>query len=175
MGRPKGLLVAPDGATDLVQRLVGEAHAALPGADCVLVGQRAEYDHLGMVVLPDAEPQRGPLGGFVALLTEADQRGHDAAFALACDMPYLSRTAITALARFEPRAAAVVPRRNGRWEPLAARYAPKACLPLAAVRLRSGQLSLQGLLNALGNDCREIALPAAELEDWDSPEDVPAP
>jgi molybdopterin-guanine dinucleotide biosynthesis protein A len=172
MGSAKGLLAAPGGTKGLVQRLVDEAHAALPDAECVLVGQRPEYDHLDLVALPDARADCGPLGGLVALLLEARRRDHDAAYALACDMPYLSRVSIAQLASFAPDADVVAPRRDERWEPLAARYAPKACLPLATERLHGGQLSLQRLLDALGPSCREIALPAPELDDWDSPEDL---
>ncbi len=175
MGSAKGLLAAPGSTKVLVQRLVDEARAALPDAECVLVGQRPEYEHLDLVALPDARADCGPLGGLVALLLEARSRGHDAAYALACDMPYLSRASIAQLASFSLDADVVAPRRDERWEPLAARYAPVPCLPLAEARLAAGDFSLQGLLRALGERCREIVLPAAELDDWDSPSDVSAP
>lgn len=163
MGRPKGLLVGPDGRS-----LVARAKAVLEdaGAVVVLVGRRAEYEGLGMTVIDDAVPDGGPLAGLVSLLEHAGSRR---TLVLACDMPFVTSDDLRALLGAE--GAIVAPRRNERWEPLCATYAP--CVQeIARRRLEEGRRSMQGLLCEVG--ATEVALDPAHLVDWDSPEDVSA-
>lgn len=163
MGRPKGLLVGPDGRT-----LVARARAVLEdaGAVVVLVGRRAAYEGLGIEVLEDAVEDGGPLAGLVSLLEHAGARR---ALVLACDMPFVTGDDVRALLHAEGAIAA--PRRDGRWEPLCAAYAPSV-LGIAQRRLAEGRRSMQGLLKEVG--ATEVALDPAHLVDWDSPEDVSA-
>ncbi len=161
MGRPKGLLAGPDGRT-----LVARASAVLAevGAEVVLVGRRAEYESLDMVVLDDAVEDGGPLAGLVSLLEHAGGRR---ALVLACDMPFVTSDDLRALLRAEGAIAA--PRRDDRWEGLCAAYAPTV-LAAARRRLEEGRRSMQGLLREIG--ATEVALDPAHLVDWDSPEDM---
>lgn len=167
MGEPKGLLLTQEGVS-IVERTL----ALLDALDipAVLVGKHAAYAHIARPTLPDVRPNAGPLGGLAALLAHA---GEGMALALACDMPKVSSAALRELARAAPHAMALAPRRDGRWEPLFARYDAPRVLPIARARLDEGQHSLQGLLDEIG--ASELSLSRArheELDDWDTPEDV---
>lgn len=172
-GRPKGLLVGPDGAT-----LVERTRAVLTNAgvaDVVLVGAQPAYAHLGIERIEDEPPSIGPLGGLVAFLRRAYERSARHAIVVACDMPHVSTRLVGRLLAAPP-ASAVAPRREGRWEPLCARYDAAAILPIAEARVRAGEHALQGLLDCAG----AAELPAGEggeddpreLRDWDTPADV---
>jgi molybdopterin-guanine dinucleotide biosynthesis protein A len=163
MGRPKGLVSTGDGRT-----LIERARALFDelGMPVVLVGRRPEYTTVELPQLHDDPPGVGPLGGLAALLTWAGERR---ALALACDMPFVERADLEVLLAAPP-SPNVAPRRDGRWEPLCARYEPRAVLPVLRRELALGRRSLQGLLDAA--EAREVALPPAHLDDWDSPEDV---
>lgn len=166
-GIAKGLMRTGDGAT-LVERWCITLDPL--GVELVLVGDRAAYAGLGMEVVADQPAGIGPLGGLVALLRRA---GAAQALALACDMPFVSSTLLDRLLAASPQAPIVAPRRDGRWEPLCARYDPSRVLAPALANARSGDHSLQRLLR----DAGAVELPltpkqADELRDWDTPEDV---
>lgn len=166
MGRPKGLLEAPGGGS-LVARIL--AIAGELGLESVLVGDRAEYRALRVPTLPDAADGAGPLGGLVSLLEHA---AGGSVIALACDLPYLERSIVDRLVR-APDGVIVAPRRDGRWEPLLARYDATVVLPIARAHLDRGELALQRLLDAAG--AVELSIAPSEqrmLVDWDTPEDT---
>jgi molybdopterin-guanine dinucleotide biosynthesis protein A len=166
-GHPKGLLRGPSGAT-LVERLV--AHCAALAIPCVLVGRRPEYAHLLAETLDDEPAGIGPLGGVIALLRRA---GAGSCVAVGCDMPFVSRELLAALATVATAAPAVAVRRDDRWEPMFARYDAPRALPVALARAAAKQRSLQGLLDVLG--AAELALPIdahRQLDDWDTLEDM---
>jgi molybdopterin-guanine dinucleotide biosynthesis protein A len=165
-GIAKGLLPAPDGSGALVSRLARMCEGL--GLEVVLVGEHPAYTALGRRTLADAAPDAGPVGGLVALLSDAGDRP---VVALSCDLPHVEEGFVRRLVDAPP-APIVAPRRAGRWEPLAARYAPSEVLPIARARLAARELALQGLLEAAG----AVELPAAPgddrvLFDWDTPED----
>jgi molybdopterin-guanine dinucleotide biosynthesis protein A len=174
-GRPKGLLRTPEGLT-LVERWAGML-AGL-GMAVVLVGDARAYVELGLGLpaLEDEPGGIGPLGGLVALLRHAcdPQEGRGGcALAFACDMPFVSRALVERLLAAPSDAAVVAPRREGRWEPLCARYDAARVLPHAMTLREARDHSLQRLLERAG----AVELPlrtheARELRDWDSPEDV---
>jgi molybdopterin-guanine dinucleotide biosynthesis protein A len=167
-GRAKGLLEAPEGGTVLERWL---ALLQIAGVDqVVLVGRHDAYASLGLETIGDDPPGIGPIGGLAALL---ERTGRGAALALACDMPYVSRTLVGRLLSSGDAPAAVAPRRNGLWEPLCARYDAERLLPLVRRRIAAGRHALQPLLQEAG----AVELPlepgeANELRDWDTPEDI---
>ncbi len=172
-GRPKGLLVAPDGDGPLVVR--SARLVAGLGWPLVLVGEASPYAEAlpGARALDDEPGGVGPLGGLAALLAAAGGRP---AIALACDMPRVAAADLAALAAFDPGAAIVAGRRDegAPWEPLFARYDPARVLPLAREAIGRGELSLQRLLVRAG--ARRVPLASADaLDDWDSPDDVDTP
>jgi molybdopterin-guanine dinucleotide biosynthesis protein A len=145
------------------------AAVVAPLAEVVLVGEGAEYAALGIPSVVDDPPGIGPLGGLLGLLGNA--RGRPV-LAIACDMPRVSASVIEALLRSPAAAPVVAPRRDGRWEPLLARYDAHRVEPIAREQARNGVLSLQRLLDASGAEALpQGAYDPAELEDWDSPED----
>lgn len=166
-GRPKGLLEAPSGGT-ILDALRGHLEAlAIP---YVLVGRRTEYAGVPAETIDDSPAGIGPLGGLLALLRRA---GHGHAIAIACDMPFVSRELIERLAAAVTDAPAIAPRRDGRWEPLIARYDVQGSLAVAEARATAGRHSVQGLLDEL--HASELPLSIDEqrmLEDWDSPADM---
>ena len=172
-GIAKGNLRHPSGVR-LVERLASVCRTALPEAPIVLVGERAEYGDLGLTTLPDEPRGIGPLGGLRALVSLAAKEGYDAAIALACDMPFVTIELVSRLACAEPTALALAPRRDGRWEPLVARYAVST-LPVLDTAIAAGEHSLQKIFARLGDEAHALFVEEKEmlaLTDWDSPEDL---
>jgi molybdopterin-guanine dinucleotide biosynthesis protein A len=166
-GIAKGLMRTESGAT-IIARWV--AVLAPLGLEVVLVGAHPDYADLGMEVVPDEPRGIGPLGGLLALLRRAYGTR---ALALACDMPFVSSTLVEHLLTTSPEAAILAPRRNGRWEPLCARYEPSRVLATAVECAQTRDHSLQRLLGCAG--ARELCLApgeVAELHDWDAPLDI---
>jgi molybdopterin-guanine dinucleotide biosynthesis protein A len=174
-GIAKGLLASPEGPP-IVERW--ERLLRGLGHEVVLVGAHEAYAHLPVERIADEPPGIGPLGGLVALLRRA---GRSRALAVACDMPFVSRGLVERLAGAPVDSAVLAPRREGRWEPLFARYDAARVLPLAVSQAQSahaqaaapGARSLQRLLDRAG----AVELPLLpgeerELDDWDSPDDA---
>jgi molybdopterin-guanine dinucleotide biosynthesis protein A len=181
-GRAKGMMSAPGGGTliDRWRSVLRAAGAEAPGIEVVLVGRREEYASVDLDVVDDDPPGIGPLGGLVGLLRRAERAGSEHALLLACDMPFVSSALVQRLIAAPP-AAIVAPRRDQAspgasretWEPLCARYAPAAVLPVALRRLAAGKHALQPLLTEAGAAALTLS-PAEEreLHDWDAPEDI---
>lgn len=172
-GRPKGLLRAPGSEQSLVESLARAARDA--DSDPVLVGDASPYDGLlpDLVRLADDPPGVGPLGGLSALLSHAGPR---TAVTVACDMPHVDAAILRRLAGHPAGAAVVAPRRDGRWEPMLARWRADRVRPALAAALEGGVRSFQRLLGEL--DVTELELDEAverALVDWDTPEDVERP
>jgi molybdopterin-guanine dinucleotide biosynthesis protein A len=166
-GLAKGLMLTADGTTVVERWRTMLDRLELP---VVLVGERKEYGALGIEVVADQPPGIGPLGGLVGLLRRADGAR---VLALACDMPFVSATIVERLLAQSPQAPIVAPRRDGRWEPLCARYEPRRVLPVAEAIATTSDRSLQRLLTDVG--AAELQLSSSEsdeLRDWDSPGDV---
>jgi molybdopterin-guanine dinucleotide biosynthesis protein A len=165
-GQPKGLLEAPGGGT-LVERL--RRVLAEVGAEIVLVGTSDAYASLGFGSVADEPSGVGPLGGLAGLLRRAGERP---ALAVACDMPYVGAALLGRLAAAPP-APVVAPRREGRWEPLCARYEPAAVLPVIQRMLAAHRHSLQAVLDESHAVALELSPEEAlELRDWDAPADI---
>lgn len=168
-GRPKGLLVHPDGRT-LVQRALELVRPL--AQQVVLVGGRPAYGHLGVPVLDDAAQGVGPLGGLVSLLQHA---GKGRVLVLACDMPFVPRQLLERLLSQDTSTAVICPARDTGIEPLCAVYEASAVLGRALEALQQGRYSLRALVRSC--DSVQLALQPGEwhwVDDWDCPEDVRA-
>jgi RimJ/RimL family protein N-acetyltransferase len=166
-GIAKGLLTTADGVT-LVERT--RTTLARLGLGVVLVGERPEYEGLGMDRIADQPAGVGPLGGLLALLAYA---GQGRVLAFACDMPFVSGELVERLLVESPKAPILAPRRGGRWEPLCARYDPARVMAPALALARSTDRSLQRLLCGVGAEVLALGgREADELRDWDTPDDV---
>ncbi len=168
-GRPKGLLPGPSGEP-LVEGLVRAGREA--GLEAVLVGDAAAYASVVPEVprLADRPPGVGPLGGLAALLHHA---GDADAIAVACDMPHVSAAVLTRLAAHPSAAAVIAPERDGRFEPLLARYRAGRVGPDVDRAIAEGVRSFQELFGRL--DVERLALDVdleRALVDWDTPDDV---
>jgi len=166
-GAPKGLLRVPTGET-IVERW--RALGAGAGLSCVLVGEAEAYAPLGLEAIADLAPGAGPLGGLAALMRRAPK---GRVIAVGCDMPHVTPPLLERLMAADVAAAAVAPFRDGRFEPLFARYESARVLPEAERRIAAGELSLQGLLRAVGAAALSIAdVEWPLLADWDAPADI---
>ena len=174
-GVAKGALRAPGSELSLVERLLVELRAALPGAAIALVGSAEAYEDLRLQTIADDPPEIGPLGGLASLLAEAQSRGARHVIALACDLPRLDRSLLVRLASEAPDAAVVLVEQAETRNPLIARYAVTAAQPAVASALRQGRRSLQAVLDRLEPGVVALQLNAEEagrLDDWDTPSDV---
>ena len=175
-GIPKGLLRVSDQSPTLVQRLVEVSRVALGSQTrCVLVGLAPAYEGMALPMLADTPAGIGPLGGLAALIAEGRSSLLSHVYALACDLPYADAALLTRLAHAPSEAAAVAPKQDGFWQPLFARYSVATCEPVVTDLIAHHQLSLQRVFEALGSEAHEMPLndsEAAQLLDWDSPEDI---
>ncbi len=168
-GSPKGLLPAPDTGEALVARAVRLARSLT--ADVVLVGEASAYAEVApdVAALVDDPAGIGPLGGLNALFAFAGERP---VIALACDMPFITREALTAL-RDAPSEVACASARSSdktRWEPFFARYDAARARGVAAAMIARGERSLQRLVDAL--EPLEVSVAPSVARDWDTPDDV---
>lgn len=168
-GIAKGLLRAPDGDETLVVRLARLAGEL--GLEPVLVGDDARYRAAlpALRVVRDQPAGIGPLGGLMGLLREGD-----AALALACDLPFVSRSLLERLAQRASPAAVLAPREaEGLWQPLCARYDAATVRPVLAQAIAHGTRSFQRLFAELAVEELPLSeIERRELHDWDTPEDV---
>ena len=136
-GRPKALMEL--GGRPIIERVADVVRAV---ADDVLIVTNTPdlYASLGLPMVPDAFPDGGSLGGIYSGLRAA--RG-DAAFTVACDMPFLMVEVARLVTARAAEADVVAPRVGARWETLHACYG-KACLDPMETRLRAGQLKIVG-------------------------------
>ena len=171
MGQAKGAIAAPGGSETLIERAVRIGREA--GLEPVLVGDATPYDGLcpDTPRIADEPADGGPLGGLGALLSYAG--GRDAVL-IGCDMPHVDPFVLRRLVEHPGRGAVLAARRDGRFEPLLARYRGSAAVALATA-FAAGVRSFQELFALLDVDELEVddAI-AVALVDWDAPEDVGA-
>jgi len=136
-GRPKALLEL--GGRRIVERVLA---ALAPAVDDVLVVTNTPelYAFLGLPMVADVYPDHGSLGGIYSGLKAA--RGQ-AAFTVACDMPFLHPDVVKLVVARADQGDVVVPRVGNQHETMHAAYA-KACLPHIEERLQAGQLRIVG-------------------------------
>jgi molybdopterin-guanine dinucleotide biosynthesis protein A len=143
MGRPKAWLEV--GGTTLLQWLVSRL---APTFSEVIVSF-AEPEQLDRLVpyrvVFDRKHSAGPLAGIEAGLSGAR---HEVTFAIACDMPYVTR-ALTEAAVVAARSCdAAVPRVAGRPEPVCAAYR-RSALPAFTAALDAGRFTAADLVEEL--------------------------
>lgn len=175
MGRHKGLLPVPGGSEPILEALVGCARAA--GLEPVLVGEASAYDHLAQDVtrIEDDPRDAGPLGGLRAALRHAARAGRTHVVAIACDMPHVSREALSEVRDHASNALVVAARRgpDAPWEPMLARYDAVRMGDVLDDALARGHRSFQRLFASIEVQALPLT-PAVEraLDDWDTPEDI---
>ena len=97
-----------------------------------------------IAAVEDASPGIGPVAGIFSALKELQA---DFVLVVAVDMPHMDSCFLTVLLEHAMRqGVGIVPRVNGRWEPLAAVYT-RAVLPLLKERIRLERFSLQEFID----------------------------
>jgi len=158
-GEPKALLELA--GKRIVERVVDALSAVLD--DLLVVTNTPErYEFLHLPMVTDRYPDGGSLGG---IFTGLEAAGGDAAFTVACDMPFLSPDVVRLVLARAGDADVVIPCVNGQYETMHALYA-KACLAPMEARLRAGQLRIVGFFP----DVRVLEIDAAAVARHRAPE-----
>lgn len=135
MGEDKAL--KPFLGRPLIQRVVDRLS---PVADEVIVttNRPEDYAFLGLRLLPDLKPDRGPLGGLYTAIASAS---HPLVAVVACDMPFASALLIEASARLMDREEAdvIIARTEESYEPFHALYRRETCLPAIEAAIQADQ------------------------------------
>jgi molybdopterin-guanine dinucleotide biosynthesis protein A len=160
-GQPKALLEL--GGRRIIDRVVDVVRAVVD--DLLIVTNTPElYAGLGLPMVADVFPDHGSLGGIYSGLKAAPG---EAAFTVACDMPFLLPEVARLVTSRADRADVVLPRVGGQFETLHACYA-KSCLAPMESRLRAGQLKIIGFFG----DVRVLEIAEAEVARFRAPEVV---
>jgi molybdopterin-guanine dinucleotide biosynthesis protein A len=160
-GRPKALVKL--GGRRIIDRVLEVVRSVTD--DVLIVTNTPElYAWLGLPMVPDAFPDHGSLGGIYSGLRAAPG---DAAFNVACDMPFLMTEVARLVTERAGEADVVVPLVGNRYETLHACYA-KRCLDPIEANLRAGRLKIVGFYD----EVRVLALPEEEIARYRAPEVV---
>ena len=111
----------------LIQRVI---ERLTPIADEIIVttNRPAEYEFLGLRLVPDLKPGRGALGG---LYTAVASAAHPLVAVAACDMPFASQLFFEGARRLmiQEEADVVIAKTDEGYEPFHALYRRETCLP----------------------------------------------
>jgi molybdopterin-guanine dinucleotide biosynthesis protein A len=149
MGRSKAAL--PYGAGTLLEFQTGRL-AALFEEVLAVVKERPAFPFGPARIVLDHAPEHAAIHG----LTRALEEARDRIFVLGVDLPAVPPALLRAIAErsLATEAPAVVPRAQGRLQPLAAVWRREA-LPAARRRVAAGELSLHGLAEDVGAEILE--------------------
>lgn len=157
-GRPKALLEL--GGQRIIERVVEAVAPAV--SDLIIVTNTPElYAFLGLSMVADVYPDRGSLGGIYSGLKAA---AGDAAFTVACDMPFLHPEVVRLVVERAESGDVVIPRVGDQLETLHAAYA-KSCLPHIEERLVAGRLKIVEFFERV----RVVEIPEAEVARFRDP------
>jgi molybdopterin-guanine dinucleotide biosynthesis protein A len=151
-GQPKALMEL--GGRRIVERVLDAVAPAVD--DLLLVTNTPDlYASLGVPMVADVYPDAGSLGGIYAGLKAAPG---EAAFTVACDMPFLHPAVVRLVVARAGEGDVVIPRVGGQLETLHACYA-KSCLPHIEERILAGRLKIVGFFERV----RVIEIAEAEV------------
>jgi molybdopterin-guanine dinucleotide biosynthesis protein A len=151
-GRPKALMSV--GGRRIIERVLDVLREVTD--DLLIVTNTPDaYGSLGLSMVPDVFPDHGSLGGIYSGLRAAPG---EAAFTVACDMPFLMPEVARLVIDRASLADVVVPISGGRAETLHASYA-KSCLGPIERKLREGRLKVAGFFD----EVRVLAIPEEEV------------
>jgi molybdopterin-guanine dinucleotide biosynthesis protein A len=160
-GEPKALLEL--GGRRIIERVLDVVR---PVVDDVLIvtNTPALYGFLGIPMVADIYPDHGSLGGIFSGLNAA---AGDAAFTVACDMPFLHPGVARLVIDRAGEGDVVIPRVGQQLETMHALYA-KACLPAIETQLKAGRLKIVGFFD----DVRVVEIGEAEVARHRAPDVV---
>jgi molybdopterin-guanine dinucleotide biosynthesis protein A len=160
-GEPKALLEL--GGRRIIERVL-DVVARVVDDVLIVTNTPALYAFLGVPMIPDAYPDHGSLGGIFSGLVAASG---EAAFTVACDMPFLHAPVARLVLGRSGQADVVVPRVGEQFETMHALYA-KACLPHIEARLKAGRLKIVEFFE----DVSVLEIPEGEVARLRAPEVV---
>ena len=132
MGRDKALL--PLGGMPLIEHVLQRV-AGLGDEILITTNRPEDYAFLGKRMVEDRRPGAGALDG---LLTALEAAYGKRVLLLACDMPFVSRPLLEHLLAIDTDAEVVIPRREGKLQPLHAIYS-KSCVGPVREALGAGE------------------------------------
>ncbi|MBI4591151.1 MAG: molybdenum cofactor guanylyltransferase [Candidatus Rokubacteria bacterium] len=151
-GEPKALMEL--GGQRIIERIVDVLGSVLP--DVLIVTNTPElYAFLGLPLVPDVFPDHGSLGGIYSGLKAA--KG-EAAFTVACDMPFLKPEVVRLVVSHAGEADVVIPKVGDQYETLHALYA-KVCLPHMEAVLQARRFKVVGFFPQV----KVLEIPEAEV------------
>ncbi len=151
-GEPKALMDL--GGKRIVERIVDVLGSVL--SDLLIVTNTPElYAFLGLPMVPDVFPDHGSLGGIYSGLKAANG---EAAFTVACDMPFLKPEVVRLVVSRAGKADVVIPRVGDQYETLHALYA-KTCLPHMEAVLQAKRFKVVGFFPHV----KVLEIPEAEI------------
>ena len=174
MGRDKALIEI--GGRPLIQSAVSLLKTLTDRV--VILGHAERYDFLGVPVLPDLAPSRGPLS---AIHTGLERSGTDVNLFLACDMPLMQGAFLKLLVERASLADAVLMRLDdGSLEPLCAVY-NRSCLPVVKTNYGRQRFKLSDLFCELRThylaetDLQDLGLDRRIFTNLNTPRDLENP
>ena len=170
-GEPKALIEL--GGRRIVEWVVA---AIAPVVDDVLVVTNTpeRYAFLGLPMVGDVFPDHGSLGGIYSGLKAATG---EAAFTVACDMPFLRADVARIVLAHAGEADVVIPRVGEQLETMHALYS-KACLPHMEAKLRAQRLKIVGFFDQVRvleipeDEVRRLADPAVVFMNVNTPDEL---
>jgi molybdopterin-guanine dinucleotide biosynthesis protein A len=133
MGSDKALVLL--GGKTMIEHVLARV-AGLGDEIIITTNNPGELGRFGLPLVADPIPGAGALFGLQTALAAA----HESHVLLAaCDMPFLQRPLLERLIALAPRADVVVPRIEGRFEPLLAVYARTPCLEAVQRAIDAGE------------------------------------
>ena len=157
-GRPKALVEL--GGRRIIERVLA---ALVPAVDDLLVVTNTPelYAFLALPMVGDVFPDHGALGGIYSGLKAA---AGQAAFTVACDMPFLHPDVVKLVVSRAGESDVVIPRTSAGLETMHAAYG-KACLPHIDERLAAGQLKISDFFPQV----RVVEIPEADVARFGDP------
>ncbi len=151
-GEPKALMEL--GGKRIIERIVEVLGSVL--SDLLIVTNTPQlYAFLGLPMIPDVFPEHGSLGGIYTGLKAANG---DAAFTVACDMPFLRAEVVRLVVSRAGEADVVIPKVGEQYETLHALYA-KACLRHMEAALQAERFRVVGFFP----NVKVLEIPEAEV------------
>ncbi|GAB4497620.1 MAG: hypothetical protein OHK003_06890 [Anaerolineales bacterium] len=125
MGEDKAL--KPFLGKPLIQRVI-ERLSPIADEMIVTTNRPADYEFLGLRLMPDLKPGRGALGGLYTAIASAS---HPVVAVAACDMPFASKSFFESAHRLlvKEEADVVIAKTDEGYEPFHALYRRETCLP----------------------------------------------
>lgn len=151
-GQPKALLEL--GGRRIIERVVEAVQGEVD--DLLIVTNTPDrYAFLGLPMVADVFPGGGALGGIYTGVTSATG---EAAFTVACDMPFIDPRVVRLVVARAAQGDVVVPRAADQLQTMHAVYR-RTCLPAMEAQLRAGRLKIAGFFDQVS----VVEVPEAEV------------